>query len=88
MPALHVNDPVKDTMRYPCLSPIRPREYPEDEENLEVAKRVVAKTWRSNVDMSCCCKLCKMIGHEIGSLHLALCSFEGEGRVHGWNSSR
>ena len=57
-------DPLKDMMRYPCLSPIRPREYPEDEESLEVAKRVGAKTWRSNVDMSCCCKLCKKKGHE------------------------
>ena len=56
-------DPLKDMMRYPCLSPISPREYPEDEESLEVAKRVGAKTWRSNVDMSCCCKMCKKKGH-------------------------
>ena len=55
--------PLKDTMRYPCLSPIRPEEYPEDEKSLDVAKRVVAKT--SNVDMSCWnCKLCnEKIGH-------------------------
>ena len=44
-------DPLEDIVRYPFMSPIRPVDYPEDEDSLDVAKRVVAKT--SNVDMSC-----------------------------------
>lgn len=44
------------------MSPIRPMEDPEDEDTLDVANSVVART--SNVDMSCCnCRKCMKKGH-------------------------
>ena len=83
-------DPLQDMMRYPFMSPIRHEvsEDPEDEDSLEGARTVVART--NNVDRSCWnCRKCIKKGHVVeGSWHLQVYSFEREGDVHDWYPSR
>ena len=76
-------DPVKDVMRYPFMSPKR-HEDPEDKDSLEDAKTVVARTSNAMIGVAFVAGSALKKGHVRISWHLQVDPFEREGDVHDW----